>query len=48
MLHGDLQHRNILKSGDKWKAIDPHGIIAERVFETAPLYLVKLNIITQA
>lgn len=39
VLHGDLNHRNILKSGDKWKAIDPHGIIAERVFETAPFIL---------
>lgn len=39
VLHGDLQHRNILKSGNKWKAIDPHGIIAERAFETAPFIL---------
>lgn len=39
VIHGDLQHRNILKSGDKWKAIDPHGIIAERAFETAPFIL---------
>ena len=39
VLHGDLQHHNILKSGNKWKAIDPHGIIAERAFETAPFIL---------
>lgn len=43
VLHGDLQHRNILKSGDKWKAIDPHGIIAERVFETAPFILSEIK-----
>lgn len=39
VLHGDLKHSNILKSGDNWKAIDPHGIIGERAFETAPFIL---------
>lgn len=39
VIHGDLQHKNILKSGYNWKAIDPHGIIAERAFETAPFIL---------
>lgn len=35
VLHGDLQHKNILKSEDNWKVIDPHGIVAERAFETS-------------
>lgn len=43
VLHGDLQHHNILKSGDKWKAIDPHGIIAEKAFETAPFILNEIK-----
>lgn len=34
VLHEDLQHKNILKSKNGWKAIDPHGTIAEKVFET--------------
>jgi streptomycin 6-kinase len=25
ILHGDLHHDNILRSGDDWKVIDPHG-----------------------
>lgn len=43
VLHGDLQHPNILKSGDNWKAIDPQGIIAERAFETAPFILGEIR-----
>lgn len=39
VLHGDLHHNNILKSGDKYKAIDPNGLIAERVFEIPPFIL---------
>lgn len=34
ILHEDLQHKNILKSEDGWKAIDPHGTIGEKIFET--------------
>ncbi len=33
ILHNDLHHKNILKTQTGWKAIDPHGIIGERVFE---------------
>lgn len=33
ILHNDLHHKNILKAGTSWKAIDPHGIVGERVFE---------------
>lgn len=34
VLHEDLHHKNILKSENNWKVIDPHGTIAEKVFET--------------
>ncbi len=34
LLHGDLQHYNILFSADRgWVAIDPKGVVAEREFE---------------
>ncbi len=33
ILHNDLHHKNILKSEEGWKVIDPHGIIGERVIE---------------
>lgn len=33
ILHNDLHHKNILKAKDGWKAIDPLGIIGERVIE---------------
>lgn len=33
LLHGDLGHGNIIKSGDTWKIIDPQGVIAEEIFE---------------
>lgn len=33
ILHGDLNLRNIVKSGNTWKLIDPQGVIAEGIFE---------------
>ena len=27
VLHGDLHHDNILRDGEAWKVIDPHGVI---------------------
>ncbi len=33
ILHDDLHHKNILKTETGWKAIDPHGIIGEKIFE---------------
>lgn len=34
LLHGDLHHENILKSGDgAWKIIDPQGVIGPKLFE---------------
>lgn len=43
VLHGDLQDKNILKAGNQWKAIDPHGIIAEKAFEAAPFILNEIT-----
>jgi streptomycin 6-kinase len=37
VLHGDLQHFNILRSGGGWSVIDPKGVIGEREFEAGPL-----------
>ena len=35
ILHNDLNHKNILKSENGWKVIDPHGVVGEKLFETA-------------
>lgn len=43
ILHDDLHHKNILKSENGWKAIDPHGIIGERVIETAQFLRAELK-----
>ena len=37
VLHGDLQHLNVLHSGDDWLAIDPHGWVGDPAFEAAAL-----------
>ena len=34
ILHNDLNHKNILKSENGWKVIDPHGVVGERLIET--------------
>ena len=33
LLHGDLQHHNILRSGDGWLAIDPKGVVGDPGYE---------------
>lgn len=43
ILHDVLHHKNILKSENGWKAIDPHGIIGERVIETAQFLRAELK-----
>lgn len=43
ILHDDLQHKNILKSKEGWKVIDPHGIIGERFFDTAMFIKAELS-----
>jgi streptomycin 6-kinase len=37
LLHGDLHHYNILRSGEDWVAIDPKGLSGERAYEVGPL-----------
>ena len=37
VLHGDLQHFNVLNTGGGWHAIDPHGWIGDPAFEAAAL-----------
>ncbi|MDQ1656946.1 MAG: streptomycin 6-kinase [Cryptosporangiaceae bacterium] len=37
VLHGDLHHGNILRSARGWLAIDPHGVIGDPLYDTAPL-----------
>lgn len=43
ILHDDLHHKNILKSQTGWKAIDPHGIIGEKVIEVAQFIRFELE-----
>ena len=33
LLHGDLNLSNIVRCDNKWKVIDPQGVIAEKIFE---------------
>ena len=33
LLHGDLHHHNILRSGDTWLAIDPKGVVGDPGYE---------------
>jgi streptomycin 6-kinase len=37
LLHGDLHHENILRSGAGWACIDPKGVIGEREYECCAL-----------
>jgi streptomycin 6-kinase len=43
LLHGDLNHWNILQDGDTWKAIDPKGAIGVRCMEAARYILNELE-----
>ncbi|QTM98874.1 phosphotransferase [Sediminibacillus dalangtanensis] len=43
LLHGDFHHYNILQDGEeKWKAIDPKGLIGEREYDLIQFLLNKL------
>ncbi len=33
LLHGDLQHHNVLRSSDAWLAIDPKGVVGDPGYE---------------
>ena len=37
VLHGDLQHLNVLRDHGTWSAIDPHGWMGDPAFEAAAL-----------
>lgn len=37
LVHGDLHHHNIVRSGERWLAIDSKGMLAEPEFDVAPL-----------
>jgi streptomycin 6-kinase len=37
LLHGDLHHENILRSGEGWACIDPKGVLGEREYECCAL-----------
>lgn len=40
VLHGDLHHGNVLAFGeDDWRAIDPKGLVGERCFDFAALFM---------
>lgn len=43
VLHRDLHHKNILKSNESWKVIDPHGVIGYRVFELTQFIKAELE-----
>ena len=38
LLHGDLQHHNVLRAGDTWLAIDPKGIVGDPGYEVGALF----------
>lgn len=42
LLHGDLHHYNILRSGDSWTVIDPKGLIGDREYDVIQYLLNKL------
>ncbi|MEK9665178.1 MAG: aminoglycoside phosphotransferase family protein [Candidatus Nanopelagicales bacterium] len=37
VLHGDLHHMNVLRHGEQWRAIDPHGWVGDPTFEAAAM-----------
>lgn len=44
VLHNDLHHKNILKSKEGWKIIDPHGVVGEKIFDTAQFIKEELKL----
>ena len=37
LLHGDLQHHNVLRAGDAWLAIDPKGVVGDPGYEVGAM-----------
>lgn len=48
LLHGDLNHWNILQDHDQWKAIDPKGAIGPRCLDSARFIQNELDFVTRA
>ena len=46
VLHGDLHHGNILRSGGEWRAIDPKGVVGEPAYEPGALLRNPLSLYT--
>lgn len=44
VLHGDLHHYNILRAGERWKAIDPHGLTGDPSYEVGALLINPLTL----
>lgn len=42
ILHGDLHHTNIILNNNQYKAIDPHGVIGEKILEVGCFILNEL------
>ncbi|MFI5954298.1 aminoglycoside phosphotransferase family protein [Cryptosporangium sp. NPDC051539] len=37
VLHGDLHHDNVLRAGDGWRAIDPHGYVGDPGYDVGAI-----------
>jgi len=44
LLHGDFHHDNILLAGQRWKLIDPKGVIGEMACEVVPFLMNNITI----
>ena len=47
LLHGDLHHENILRSGNEWRAIDAKGVVGDPAYETGLLFYNPMPLIFQ-
>ena len=48
LLHGDLQHYNILRAGDTWKVIDPKGMSGDPAYECGAWLRNPDNLLTRS
>ncbi|HEY3992866.1 MAG TPA: aminoglycoside phosphotransferase family protein [Ktedonobacteraceae bacterium] len=47
LLHGDLQHHNILRSGETWLAIDPKGVVGDPGYEVGASFYNPMPLILE-
>ncbi|MTI95478.1 MAG: hypothetical protein FH749_08305 [Firmicutes bacterium] len=45
LLHGDMNHWNILRAGERWKAIDPKGMLGPGCLEAGRFITNELNMV---